>query len=109
LTGDLFDEYARSAGVSGESRRGHETSFGMRLAKMCPGVHKRQATDRNGNATKVYVFPDLEQCRKEFSKENGGRGFVWDADQGAVRTERDTLREAVRKGVEDGLGGVKEM
>lgn len=99
VTGELYDEYAEEARLSGENRRGHETAFGMQLRKMCPELCKGEVervvlpehVTSGGNIRpaakrrmKVYRFPPLADCRRAFER-SAGRTFLWDTDSGAVR------------------------
>jgi hypothetical protein len=92
VKGELFREYTGGAQRAGEYRRGGETQLGILLRKMCPGVRDSRL-ERMHNAQKrrmaVYLFPTLEQCRREF-EQYAGQSFDWNVATGAVRVPSDT-------------------
>jgi len=86
-TGELFDDYALEAGVSGIRYRGTLTEFGIALKKLVPGLGRRQrrvtvhkADARRPEVKKdiwVYVLPSLQECRKAFAVGLGREDLRW--------------------------------
>jgi hypothetical protein len=65
----MVEEFAKT--LSGPyERRGVSTKLGMALRRLCPSVE----TDRpkvSGTRERQYVFPSLEECRREFERAVG--------------------------------------
>ncbi len=73
----LFEDYVASADKIGVKRKQEQTVFGMKLAKLVPGLGKRRISaevrDQDGATVQrrvwCYVLPSLDECREEFERQ----------------------------------------
>jgi hypothetical protein len=84
----LVDEFQASFWGQFSLRRALETSFGMRMWRLCPGItirksiHWIDARSSDGRIAMImkrvncWRFPSLEECRASFEAEIGRRGIV---------------------------------
>ena len=87
----LFDDYVANADKVGVRRKSDMTAFGIRLAKLLPGLQRvRRMIDYSGSIRKqvwCYQLPPLEECRTAFARELG-QAIDWDpVDGGAPEAE----------------------
>jgi hypothetical protein len=72
-TKELFDEYTDYFRGQGNQWLGSRQSFGTRLRKLVSPVLKKPI-----NGKKHYIFPSLEDCRKQWIKRTGQSNWGWD-------------------------------
>lgn len=78
LTNDYLDRTQKM----GVNRRASETSLGMMLRRMCPGVARvRRTFEAGGARTWAQAFPPLPQCRLDFARQVVGSVEWADEDQ----------------------------
>lgn len=79
----LFDDYIAQADKVGVRRKSEQIAFGIKLAKLIPGLTKsRPFVDLSPGAirrTWCYVLPPLAECRAAFAAELG-QEVDWDGD-----------------------------
>ena len=82
LTTSLYADYIATAEEVGVRRKAENPVFGMKLAKLMPGLEKRRATQisyEGGEAVKrpwCYQLPPIEKARSQFEKTMGQR-IAW--------------------------------
>lgn len=77
---DLFRDYmiwCRSQGHKSEP----DHQFGKSLKKIIHSIGERRRSIGGNQRVRVYVFPSLEECRKEFCAFFKAPSSIWDADQ----------------------------
>jgi hypothetical protein len=67
----LYDDYVRSCEVMGAGRKRDVGTFGTQMAKLAPGLARRQVRRRYNDSEQarrvwVYSFPSLIACRNAF-------------------------------------------
>ena len=71
-TQSLFEAYITHANQRGVRRRSIQTTLGIFLKKVAPGLRKREGTYRFGGDRQatgmIYEFPGLATCREHFEK-----------------------------------------
>ena len=80
-----FDDYAEASERIGVRRKAAQTSFGMKLSKLIPGIRaeRRSIPKEDAAATeriRVYVLPPLDECRRSFADLMGQRIDWGEAD-----------------------------
>lgn len=71
-TSALFDDYIATAERIGIRRKAEETTFGIKLARLVPGLGRsRPYIGEPGLAKRTwcYLLPSLEECREAFEQE----------------------------------------
>ena len=64
----LHENYIKRTNQTGRERKSTETTLGMFLAKMVPGLKRIRPTVAKGKSAYVYEFPSLAICREHFVK-----------------------------------------
>jgi hypothetical protein len=68
----FYNEYATAADRVGVRRKSDETSFGIQLRNLVPGLTRKQRTiqvsETERRRTTVYCFPPLRDCREAFER-----------------------------------------
>ena len=87
----LFDDHLKAAERTGVRRRPDETSFGMKLRKLVPGLtESRPRLDVDGMGTlkrvRCYGLPSLADCRAAF-EEQVNQTVAWPADEAPEEPE----------------------
>ena len=72
-TSVLFDDYIATAERIGIRRKAEETTFGIKLARLVPGLERArpmiEVAPGLSKRTWCYVLPSLEHCREAFEQE----------------------------------------
>lgn len=83
----LFDDYVAAAEKIGVKRKSEKVVFGIKMAKLMPGVAKvRRFVDESPTSVSRpwhYVLPPLEECRAVFEAAVG-QPIAWGTDTGGL-------------------------
>ncbi|WP_201861578.1 primase-helicase family protein [Microvirga soli] len=76
----LLDDYIATADRTGIKRKAEETSFGIKIGHLIPGIRRvRRSVGMEYPTTRVWCYhlPDLEKCREAFEAELS-QAVSWD-------------------------------
>jgi len=82
LCDELRNHYLNAlADIGARSYRLTKKQFGRKLKTLCPDISRTNASTVNerGGRDKIYVFPELDQCRKTF-EDKLGMDLLWDEE-----------------------------
>jgi hypothetical protein len=69
-TAKVQESLMKSTSLTNQKSHVNETQLGQKLKKLVPGL-KRNRINKFGGRPYVYVFPPLDECRKQFRKKTG--------------------------------------
>ncbi|MCK7611979.1 primase-helicase family protein [Roseibium sediminicola] len=76
----LYEEYLTSADKVGIKRRADLNQFGKSLMKLIPTIREARPRASDGLRPRVYIFPELEDCRRSF-EEAVGQAVDWPTEE----------------------------
>ena len=88
-TETVQESLSKSTSMTNQKSHVNQTQLGQKLTKWASGLKKDRIT-KCGGRPYVYVFPPLEDCRKQFCK-NTGLEIDWGTEDSASQTPSELL------------------
>lgn len=76
----LYEEYLTAADKVGIKRRADLNQFGKSLLKLIPATRDARPRTSDGSRKRVYIFPELADCRRSF-EEAVGQAVDWPVEE----------------------------